>query len=160
MEKVSVKDSSKKTVESIIGEMVWLLSQSPAHKFLTIADLEWFVMPPIMLRQFKIFRDESQKPVGFALWGFLDEQAEQKLLATNKLAPQDWGNNAQLDDSGMTANPGGQMWLIELLAPFHNDTNHHREQMVADLMGSDFKDKSVKTVKIDPATNQKEVVEL
>ena len=48
------------TVASTLGEIVWLMSQSPTHKHFAISDLEWMIMPPILLRQFKIFRDLLQ----------------------------------------------------------------------------------------------------
>jgi hypothetical protein len=37
------------------GEVVWLMSQSAEFKEYLIADLEWLVMPAILLRQFRLF---------------------------------------------------------------------------------------------------------
>ena len=159
METIKEKSVTGKTIEAIMGEMVWLMSQSPAHKYITMGDFEWFMMPPILLKQFQIFRDDNQKPVGFALWALLNEEAEQKLQATSKLSPQDWGNNAQVSEAeGLVANEGGQMCLIELLAPFHNDTNHHREQMIADLMQNEFSGETIKAIEVDAVKGVKKVV--
>lgn len=35
-----------KTISAVLGEIVWLMSQSPLHKQFFISDLEWFVMTP------------------------------------------------------------------------------------------------------------------
>lgn len=43
-----------KSVAEIFGEIVWLMSQDPASRDLTLKDLEWLVMPPILLKQFHI----------------------------------------------------------------------------------------------------------
>jgi len=44
-----------KTVAGILGQITWLSTQSPRHKGLFIYDLEWLVMPAILLKQFKFF---------------------------------------------------------------------------------------------------------
>ncbi|MEZ5843207.1 MAG: toxin-activating lysine-acyltransferase, partial [Hyphomicrobiaceae bacterium] len=46
--------AAKKTSE-VLGEIVWLMSQSQIHKRMFIQDLEWFVMTPILLQQFRLF---------------------------------------------------------------------------------------------------------
>lgn len=146
-----------RTVGSMMGEIVWLMSQSPAHRFLSLADLEWLLMPPIVLGQYKLFRDPNKKPAGAALWGYLSEAAEQRLKAAGRLAPQDWGNNAQLDpERGLIRKEGGILWLVELIAPFHNEQNQQRQQMLADLMQTAFKGQEVKMMHLNTKTNQRE----
>jgi hemolysin-activating ACP:hemolysin acyltransferase len=43
-----------KSVAEIFGEIVWLMSQDKDTRDLPIKDLEWLVMPPILLKQFHI----------------------------------------------------------------------------------------------------------
>lgn len=149
-----------RTLGSMIGEIVWLMSQSPTHKHLSLADLEWALMPPIVLNQYKLFRD-GKRPVGAALWAYLSPEAEQRLKVAGRLAPNDWGNNAQFDQSqGLVSTPGGTLWLIELVAPFHNETNRQREQMLTDLMSSAFKGKLFKLMHINPETGRREELSL
>ncbi len=89
----------------MLGEIVWLMSQSPGHRKMFISDLEWFVMAPVLLSQFRIFHAEG-KPVGAALWGYLGEEAEARLQSgTGRLAPADWKS-------------GDRCWLVEVIAPF------------------------------------------
>ena len=152
----STSPSFQRTIGSMMGEIVWLMTQSPIHRKLSLADLEWLVMPPIVLGQYKLFRDENQKPIGVALWGYLNEQAEKKLKTSGKLAPSDWGNGARLDpQKGLVANEGGTLWLVELIAPFHCNENSHREQMLADLIRTALEGQSVKFMHVDPATKQR-----
>src|SRR5436190_902353 len=47
--------SPAKTVAQVLGEITWLMTQSPRHKAIALGDLEWLVMPAILLRQFRIF---------------------------------------------------------------------------------------------------------
>ncbi len=53
------------------------------------ADLEWMVMPPILLNQYRVFHDQG-RPVGVALWAFLSAEAEAKLSPSPpRLRPDD-----------------------------------------------------------------------
>jgi len=54
-------------VAQVLGEITWLMTQSPRHKTVPLGDLEWLVMPALLLRQFRIFY-KGEQPVGLALW--------------------------------------------------------------------------------------------
>ncbi len=150
---------SSHTMGSAIGEIVWLLSQSPLHSKLQIGDLQWLVYPPVVLQQFKIFRDAAQKPIGVVFWGYLNEQSEAKLRNLGKLAPEDWGNNAKIDaEKGLLVQEGGQLWLVEMVIPFHTDENKHQQQVLADLINTNFKKKSFKLMQLNPATRKREEI--
>jgi cytolysin-activating lysine-acyltransferase len=45
-----------RTVAEALGQVVWLLSQSPLHRELKIKDLEWSFMPALLHEQFRLFR--------------------------------------------------------------------------------------------------------
>ena len=110
----------QRTVASSLGEIVWLMSQSPAHKTFFISDLEWMIMVPVMLQQFRIFYDQ-QKPIGVALWGFVNDEVEARLSTGNaRLQPQDWKS-------------GEKLWVIEIIAPFGG-----HEAMLQDLKSQVF----------------------
>jgi cytolysin-activating lysine-acyltransferase len=153
-------DTTDKTFATVIGEITWLLTQSPLHKHLAISDLEWMLMPPVLLNQFKIYHNEDQ-PVGVALWGYLSPEAEQRLKAASRIAPQDWGNGATLDpEEGMTAKEGGTLWLIELISPFNDEKNNHQQQMLADLMQTRLKGEKIKLFQFNPEKNMREELTL
>ena len=136
------------TVSHILGEMTWLLTQSPLHKALAIGDLEWLVMPALILRQFYVFRD-ADKPVGLALWAKCDETAANKLDGgmiepENRLTLEEW-------------NSGERIWLVDLIAPFADGENRHREIMIADLISGPLAGKEFRFHVTDPATGKRTV---
>lgn len=109
-----------KTVAQMLGEIVWLMTQSPIHKQLFIGDLEWFAMPAVLLEQFRIFYGPNA-PAAVALWAFVSEETEQRLEGgAHKLRPDEW-------------RAGDRPWLIELVAPFGAE-----EEILADLSKSVF----------------------
>lgn len=151
-------------VSDALGQIVWLFSQSPIHKHLKIADLEWSVMPVILSEQFRIFRfgplpgledvDPStllpgvtvqgleQMPLGVAFWANLSEAVEEKLERGERLEAADW-------------NSGDRLWLVELISPFATPENKLTEIMLADLIGGPFKGKGFSLHKTDVQTGVK-----
>lgn len=109
-----------KTVAQMLGEIVWLMTQSPVHKQLFISDLEWFAMPAILLEQFRIFYG-PQTPAAVALWASVSDDTQARLMAGGyKLRPDEWKN-------------GENLWLIELVAPFGA-----QEEILTDLKNGIF----------------------
>jgi cytolysin-activating lysine-acyltransferase len=95
---------------AMLGEVVWLLGRSDAHRDLFLTDLDWLVMPPVQLRQFRIWRKENQ-PVAYASWAYLPDEAGERFAEgaragrMARLGPSDWKS-------------GEQLWLIDFVAPF------------------------------------------
>ena len=157
----SASDGHFKPLGSHIGEMVWLMGQSPIHRELRIKDLDWLLMPPIVLQQYKLFFNDNKTPIGAALWAYLSPEAEAKFKTHGKIVGEDWGNNAQVDPvKGLVRQEGGTLWLIELIAPFHTSDNKHREQMIQDLMSTVLKGRQLNIAHINVETNRKEMIVL
>jgi len=136
------------TVSHMLGEMTWLLSQSPLHRALAIGDLEWLVMPALLVEQFYVFRD-GDKPVGLALWAKCGPAAVKKLdkgmiEPENRLSLEEWSN-------------GDQIWLVDLIAPFADAQNRHREVMMADLISGPLAGQAFSFHQTDPATGKRTV---
>ena len=94
-----------KTVAGVLGEITWLATQSPRHKALFIYDLEWLVMPAIILKQFKMFY-KGDRPVGCILWGKVSDDVAARLEQPNfRLKPQEWRS-------------GPHIKIIDIIAPF------------------------------------------
>jgi cytolysin-activating lysine-acyltransferase len=94
-----------KTVAQVLGEIAWLMTQSPRHKATPLGDLERLLMPAILLRQFRIFY-HGEQPVGVALWALVDELVAQRIDGGDKrLTAVEWKS-------------GGNMRIVELVAPF------------------------------------------
>jgi cytolysin-activating lysine-acyltransferase len=136
------------TVSHFLGEMTWLLSQSPLHKALPISALEWLVMPALIHRQFYLFRD-GDKPIGLALWAKCSPAVVAKLNKGllepgNELSLQDWQS-------------GEDVWLVDLIAPFASADNKQRELMFADLISGPLKGTAFSFHLTDPATGKRSV---
>jgi cytolysin-activating lysine-acyltransferase len=157
-------------VAEALGQIVWLLSQSPLHRELRIRDLEWSFMPAILCEQYRVFRFGplprlegvdagtlvtgdltrealEQLPLGVAIWGKLSAAAEAKLENGEPLAAADW-------------NSGDRVWLIELISPFSTPQNKLAEAMLLDLMQGPFRSTPFNLHRTDPATGQRNKVHI
>lgn len=100
-----VPPAADKTVAAVIGEIVWLMSQSPEFKQYLIADLDWLVMPPVLLRQFRLFYHEG-KPAACVLWAKVSDEVEARLSAgAPTVRPADWRS-------------GERFRIVRTIAPF------------------------------------------
>lgn len=116
----------QKTVAQMLGEIVWLMSQSPIHKQLFIGDLEWFAMPAILVEQFRIFYGPNS-PAAVAFWANVSEETEKRLEdGAHKLRADEWRN-------------GDRPWLIELVAPFGATDEILQDLSVSVFNGKPFK---------------------
>jgi cytolysin-activating lysine-acyltransferase len=98
-----------KTVAQVLGEIAWLMTQSPRHKAVPLGDLEWLVMPALLLRQFRIFY-HGEQPVGVALWALADELVAKRIDAGDtRLAAVEWKS-------------GSNMRIVDIVAPFGGET--------------------------------------
>lgn len=120
------------------GEIVALLSFSPVFKHLSLADLEWLVIPALATNQVTVVRGKLKDqngllvPIGLALWAHVSEDVDKKLEAQQqarmpfRLAPQDWKS-------------GEIPWLLAVLAP-----KEVPQALVKKLEDSVFKNKTYK----------------
>jgi cytolysin-activating lysine-acyltransferase len=154
-------ERAKPTVSHVLGEMVWLLSQSPTHKHFKIADLEWLIMPPILLRQYRVFYGQKQ-PVGFALWAYFSAETEERFAAgATRLRPEEWALDGVPEGSGPAdAGPrDGKLWLVDLVAPFATSENRMVEAMMVDLADGPFKDRTFWFHRTDPKSGRRSAVQ-
>ncbi|OGB21903.1 MAG: toxin-activating lysine-acyltransferase [Burkholderiales bacterium RIFCSPLOWO2_02_FULL_57_36] len=81
------------------------MMQQPATRHTLLSELEWRVMPPLVLDQAKLYmREES--PVAYVSWAKLsDAVAKRYAEAPHQLATADWQS-------------GEQIWIVDLCAPF------------------------------------------
>jgi cytolysin-activating lysine-acyltransferase len=124
-----------RTVSAVLGEVVWLLTQSAQHsRAFFLGDLEWMAMPPIILQQFRMFYAKD-RPIGVVLWAFVNDEVEARLLSGSaRVRPQDWKS-------------GDKLWIVEacpgprsgMIAPFGGT-----DEMLKDLKAKVFKDREVR----------------
>jgi len=90
----------------VFAEACWLMSRSKAHGHVTMGDMDWLVLPPIILKQARIFRDGKQDPIAFMSWALVSDEVNHRLKSgVQKLEPVDW-------------NSGQHFWIIDLVTPF------------------------------------------
>ncbi|MBW8723161.1 MAG: toxin-activating lysine-acyltransferase [Polaromonas sp.] len=89
----------------LLGPVTWLMLQQAAGRQTLLGELEWRVMPALMLDQAKLYlKDEA--PVAFASWARLSEDVAQRYqTAPHQLMMTDWIS-------------GDQIWLIDVFTPF------------------------------------------
>lgn len=88
----------------VFGQAVSTFMQSPQHRHLLISDLEWRVIPPIALQQYRLVQHKGT-PAGFVSWALVDEETEQRLQQPDfRLRLQDWRS-------------GQRVWIIDVVAP-------------------------------------------
>ncbi|NGM48744.1 toxin-activating lysine-acyltransferase [Caulobacter sp. 602-2] len=157
-----------RTVAEALGQIVWLLSQSPLHRELKIKALEWSFMPAVVSEQFRIFRfgptpglsdaDPAEfaklgltreglesLPLGVAIWANLSAAGEAKLEAGEPLEAADWTS-------------GDRLWLVEMISPFATAENKLTEIMLLDLMNGPFANRQVNLHRTDPQTGERKRV--
>ena len=94
-----------KTVAQVLGEITWLMTQSPRHKAVSLGDLEWLLMPAILLRQFRIFY-KGEQPVGVALWALADDLVAKRIDGGDgRLTAVEWKS-------------GTNLRIVDIVAPF------------------------------------------
>jgi len=100
------------------------------------------VLPPLMLKQFRIFRKDNA-PVAFASWAYLNEDAAARLAGgSHRVSPKDWKS-------------GDGLWLIDLVAPFGGG-----DAIIKELREKVFKGQTVKTLQPAPSGEGVAVVEM
>ncbi len=89
----------------LFGAVTWLLMQQPAGRHTLLGELEWRVMPALILEQSKVYLKQGA-PAAYVSWARLsDAVAARYQSAPHQLALNDW-------------NSGPQVWLIDMVAPF------------------------------------------
>ena len=103
--------TASKQRAATFGEIVAVLMRSAQYKHHSLADLEWLVLPPILLGQFSLAEARSEAngliaPIGVILWAAVGDEVDKRLSAAVdqpiKLKPAEW-------------NSGALVWVVEAL---------------------------------------------
>jgi cytolysin-activating lysine-acyltransferase len=90
----------------LLGDVSWLMSRSPNHKFAFLADLEWLVMPPLVLGQARLYRNEKNDPIAYVSWALVSDEVNERLKSgIARIQPPEW-------------RCGPHPWVIDVVAPF------------------------------------------
>lgn len=107
---------------------------------------DWLVLPPVQLRQFRIWRRDNQ-PIGYASWAYLSDDVAARFsegeagTKLRRLSPGEWKS-------------GEQLWLVDVVSPFGGV-----DGMVRELREKVFAGQKVKTLQTAPDGSGVAVVE-
>ncbi|MFW5498124.1 MULTISPECIES: toxin-activating lysine-acyltransferase [unclassified Maridesulfovibrio] len=112
---------------AVFESVVKLLLNSPSHDHLFLSDMKWLVLPPLQLRQCKLYRQQGVA-VAFASWAMLSPEAEKDFIRNKRLRPRDWDS-------------GNRCWLVDVVTPYGNS-----EQVIKNLTRTALKEIPVQTL--------------
>jgi hemolysin-activating ACP:hemolysin acyltransferase len=111
LDPADVGAAASRLVAASIGDVVLVLSRSPAHKHYAIADIEWMVLPAVMTGQFYVAQAADKErgfraPIAVATWAFVSEEVDRRLQEglphRVRLGPHEWRS-------------GEISWIIDLV---------------------------------------------
>lgn len=89
----------------LLGPMTWLMLQRGSTRNILLSDLEWRVMPALVLDQVRLHMRE-EAPIAFITWARLSSAAAERYREPpHRLAPSDWKS-------------GEEIWIVDIVAPF------------------------------------------
>jgi cytolysin-activating lysine-acyltransferase len=99
--------AAKKELDKLplLGPAVWLFSRDPYRRFTFFADIDWRLMPPLVVDQCRLYSKEGL-PWAFVTWAFVSDAVDQRFSGqTPVIAPTEWKS-------------GEHVWLIDVVSPF------------------------------------------
>lgn len=124
----------------ILGPALWLYARDPNRKFSFLADMDWLVLPPVILDQCRLYT-KNGIPFAFFTWARVNDAVDGRLRSgIPKIAPHEWKS-------------GSHVWLVDLVAPFGQ-----ADAMVAELLQTVLPGETVKALLPDPQQGGKLVI--
>lgn len=116
----------------ILGPALWLYARDPLRKFTFMADIDWILVPPVILDQCRLYT-KNEIPFAFFTWAKVSNAVDQRLRSgVPRIAPHEWQS-------------GEYLWLIDAVAPFGQ-----LEEMVAELHKTQFAGQKISALLPDP----------
>jgi len=116
----------------IMGPALWLYARDPMKKFMFMADIDWAILPPVILDQCRLYTKEGI-PFAFFTWALVSDVVDQRLRSgTPRIAPNEWQS-------------GPHLWLVDVVTPFGKT-----EEMIDELRNAQFPDTKISALLPDP----------
>jgi cytolysin-activating lysine-acyltransferase len=124
----------------ILGPALWLYARDATRKFTFLADIDWQILPPVILDQCRLYT-KNGIPFAFFTWAMVSDAVDERLRSgIGRIAPHEWKG-------------GPHLWLIDLVTPFGQ-----ADEMVAELLQNVLPGRAVKALLPDPQQGGKLVV--
>lgn len=121
----------------ILGPAVWLYARDPMKKHTFLADIDWTLLPPVILDQCRLYTKEGI-PFAFFTWAKVSDEIDQRLRGGEpRIAPHEWQS-------------GENLWMVDMVAPFG-----HLDEMFDDLRKGQLEGKKITALLPDPNQNNK-----
>lgn len=90
----------------LLGEVCWLMSRAPHRRHMFMADLEWLVMPALVLGQARLYRNDKGDPISYVSWATVSDEVNERFkTGVARLAPPEWRS-------------GPHLWIFDIVTPF------------------------------------------
>lgn len=117
----------------ILGPVMWLYARDPMKKYMFVGDIDWAILPPIVLDQCRLYT-KGGLPYAFVTWAVVSQAVAERLRSSQpKIAPHEWKS-------------GEEVWIIDAVAPFGQ-----LEETLKELRENTFAGKKVSALLPDPA---------
>jgi hypothetical protein len=75
--------SAKRELEKLplLGPALWLFARDPMRRFTFVADIDWRLLPPLVLDQCKLYSREGL-PWAFVTWARVGDAVDQRLRSS------------------------------------------------------------------------------
>lgn len=124
----------------ILGPALWLYARDANRKFSFVGDIDWLLLPPVILDQCRLYT-KNGIPFAFFTWASVSDAVDARLRSgAARIAPHEWKS-------------GPHVWLIDLVTPFGQ-----ADEMLAELLQNALTGKVVKALLPDPHQGGKPVV--
>lgn len=103
-------DSARKELTKLpmLGPVLWLYARDPNRRFTFVGDLDWRLLPPLVLDQCSLFSKE-EVPWAYFAWAKVSPEVDQRLrTSTPVIGPHEWHS-------------GDIPWLIDVVMPYGED---------------------------------------
>lgn len=92
----------------LLGPVLWLYARDVHRRFTFVADMDWRLLPPLVLDQCRLFHKDSV-PWAYFAWANVSAEVDQRLRSASPvIAPHEWHG-------------GSIPWLIDVVMPFGED---------------------------------------
>ena len=89
----------------LLGPVMWLYARDPQRRFTFVADMDWRLLPPLVLEQCKLY-SKQELPWAYFSWATVSPEVDQRLRSASPIiAPHEWRS-------------GSIPWLIDVVMPF------------------------------------------
>lgn len=115
----------------LLGAVSWLMMQQSATRHTLLSELEWRVMPALLLDQAKLFMRENA-PIAYVSWAKLSDDVAQRYQAPpHHLSASDWKS-------------GEHIWIVDMCTPFGG-----AQEVMKDLRENVFPDQPIHQFTLD-----------